>query len=99
MKRAVNCVDVKIDYINFNGECLVFEFTKSKGNQNEGKNLGPWNVYANPSKMWLCPVPSLSRYLFCYSDVLKGDVPLFKGKSQYTKYATQLTKLVKYLDI
>ena len=48
--------------------------------------------------MRLCPVLSLLRYLFWYPGVLNGDVPLFEGKSQYTQYATRLTKLVKQLD-
>ena len=48
--------------------------------------------------MWLCPVISLSRYLFFYPDVLKGDVSLFEGKSHYTQYATRLKNLVKQLD-
>ena len=43
-------------------------------------------------------MPSLLLYLFCYPGVLKGDVPLFEGKSQYTQYAMQLTKPVKQLD-
>ena len=48
--------------------------------------------------MWLCPVRSLSRNLSCYPNVLKGDVPLFEGKPQYTQYATWLKKIVKQLD-
>ena len=98
MKREENWVTVKINHIHFHGDCLVFEFEKSKGHQKGENNLGSWHVYANPSKMWLCPVLSLPRYLFCYPDVLKGDVPLFEGKSQFTRYATRLAKLVKKLD-
>ena len=49
--------------------------------------------------MWLCPVLELLRYLFCYPDLLKGGVPLFKGKPQYTQYATKSTKTVKQLDM
>ena len=99
MKRAENCVNSKINHIHFHGDCLVFEFKNYKGHPKGEKNLGPCRVYTNPSKMWLCPVLSLSRYLFCYPNVLKGDVPLFRGKSQYTQYATWLTNLVKILDI
>ena len=49
--------------------------------------------------MWLCPVLSLLRFLFCYPDLLKCDVPIFEGKLQCTRYATQLTKLFKQLDM
>ena len=48
--------------------------------------------------MWLCPVLSSSWYLFFYTDVFNGDVPIFERISQYTQYATQLTKIVKQLD-
>ena len=84
MKRAENCVYAKINHIHFHGDCLLFESAKSKGHQKVEEHLGPWHVYANPSKMWLCPVLSLLWYLFCYPDVLKGDVPIFEVKSQYT---------------
>ena len=48
--------------------------------------------------MWLCTVLSLSQYLFCYFDEVKGDVQLFEVKPQYTRYVTQLMQLVKKLD-
>ena len=35
MKRAENSINAKINHIRFHGECLVFEFTKSKGHQKE----------------------------------------------------------------
>ena len=81
MKRTKNCVNAKINHINFHGDCIVFEFTKYKGHKKGENYLGPWHVYANPSKMWLCPVLSLSRYLFCCPDVLNNDLTLFEGKS------------------
>ena len=98
MKRTENGVNARINHIHFHGDCLVFEFTKSNGDQKTGKKLGPWHVYANPSKMWLCPVISLSRYLFCYPDVLNVNVQMFEGRSQYKRCDTRLMKLVKYLD-
>ena len=87
-EKGENCANAKIIHIHFHGDCLVFEFAKPKGYQKGENNLGPWHVYANPLKMWLCPVLSLSRYLFCYPYVLNGYVPLFEGKLQYTRYAT-----------
>ena len=95
MKRAENCVNTKINHILFHGNCLVFEFEKYKGHQKGEKHLVPLHVYANLSKMWLCPVLSLSRYLSCYLDALKDDVPLFEGKSYFKRYALQLTNIVK----
>ena len=44
-------------------------------------------------------ISTLGAALFCYPDILKGDVPLFKRKLQSTGYATLFTKLVKQLDM
>ena len=68
------------NHIHFHGDCLVFEFARSKGHKKGENHLGPWHVYANPLKMRLCPVLSLLQYLFWYPGVLNGDVPLFEGK-------------------
>jgi hypothetical protein len=99
MKRAENCVNARINHIYFLHDALVFQFAKSKGHQKGENHVGPWHVYANPHKPWICPVLSLARYLLCYPDVLKGDVPLFEGNSQYNRYATRFMKLVKELEI
>ena len=42
-------------------------------------------------------VSSAIIFAVFYHDVLKDDVAIFEVKSQYTQYATQLTKLVKQL--
>ena len=93
MKRAENVVGAKINHIKFIDDCLVFEFAKSKGNQT-GEPHGPWHVYANPLKPWICPVLSLARYLLCYPDVLRGDVPLFEGTNQYARYSARFMQLI-----
>ena len=45
----------------------------------------------------ICPVLAMARYIFCYPEVLKGDVPLFDGTSQYGRYAARMRDL--YLDL
>ena len=55
-KRAENCVNTKINHINFHGDCPVFELAKYKGHKNGEKCLGPWHVYENPPKMCSCTV-------------------------------------------
>ena len=92
IKRVENCVKAKINHIHFHGDYLVFEFAKSKGHKKGDQHLGPWHFYANPSKMCLCPVLSLLRYLFCYPDLLNDDVPLSEEKSYYRLYSTKLIK-------
>ena len=64
MKRAGNRVNAKMNYINFHGDCLVFDFAKYKVHKNGEKYFGPWHVYKNPSKLWLYSVLSLLQYLF-----------------------------------
>ena len=94
MKRAENCVDAKINNISFQDDSLVFEFEKCKTRQT-GDPFGPWHVYSNPEKPWLCPVLALARYLFCYPEVLRGDVPLFEGTNQYARYSAGMLKFYK----
>ena len=72
----------------------MFQFAESKSHQTGESHVGPWHVYANPQKPWLCPVLSLARFLFCPPDVLQGDVPLFEGDSQYERYSKVVFKLV-----
>ena len=50
MKRAGNCVNAKMNYINFHGDCLVFDFAKYKVHQNGEKYFGPWHVYKKSIK-------------------------------------------------
>ena len=59
------------------------------------KHVGPWHLYSNPYKPWLCPILALSRYLFCYPEVLRGDVPLFEGRQQYSRYCSIFNRMVK----
>ena len=41
------------------------------------------------------PVLALARYLFCYPEVLRGDVPLFEGINQYAGYSASMLKFYK----
>ena len=41
MKRAEQCVDAKVTHIRFENDCLVFEFSKSKGRQDNEEHFGP----------------------------------------------------------
>ena len=98
MKRAENCVNAKINHIYFRHDALVFDFAKSKGHQKGESHLGPWHIYANPRKPWMCPLLALSRYLFCYPEILKGDMPLFEGNAQYNRYAMIYHKAILDLE-
>jgi len=97
MKRAENYVNCKINHITFQNNCLVFEFAKSNSHQRGESHIAPWHVYANPHMPWCCPVLSLARYLFSFPEVLKGDMPLFDGTSQYARYHNLFSNLLTCL--
>ena len=85
-KRAENCEGCKIDHIYWSADSLVFEFAKSKGDQ-DGKFVGPWHCYSNPESPHLCVVLALANYCLTYQEVLIRGAPLFEGMSQYDRYA------------
>ena len=96
MKKTENCVNAKINHIHFHGDCLVFEFAKSKVHKKGENHIGPWNIHANPFKNVVVS-SAIIIVVFLYPGVLKGYVPLSEGKSQCAQYATRFTKLVKQL--
>ena len=87
MKRAENCQMCKISHIYFHGDALVFEFAKSKGDQ-DGKFVGPWHCYANPQKPHVCVVLAMAKFCLAYDGVLSKNAPLFEGISQYDRYSS-----------
>ena len=95
MKRAENCVHAKINHIRFEHDSLVFEFSKSKGHQKGESHVGPWHVYSNPLKPWLCPVLSMACYLITYPMILEGNLSWFPGDNQYGRYGSLFAKVVK----
>ena len=95
MKRADNCVDSKITHIRFKYDSLVFEFAKSKGQQEGEEHVGPWHVYVSPYEPAMCHVLTLAKYVFCYPSVVCGKSPLFEGTNQYNRYSKIFAKLVE----
>jgi hypothetical protein len=95
MKRAENCVDCKITHITFEGDSLVFQFAKSKSQQDGEEHIGPWHIYANPKEPFICPVLSLARYLFTFPNVLVGKSPLFEGTAQYNRYSNFFSRILR----
>ena len=64
MARSQNVVDSHVENMYFDNDCLVFQFGKTKCDQT-GKNSDQlWHVYANPHNSAICPVLSLSCYIF-----------------------------------
>ena len=95
MKRDENCLDAKISHTTLKNDSLVFQFYKSKGNQNVEDHVGPWNVYASLHGTHIFPVLALSRYLFAYTDLLVNKTSLFQGKYQYNRYSRMFLLLIK----
>jgi hypothetical protein len=76
-------------------DALVFLFAKSKSHQDGSEEfLGPWHVYANPHKPYLCPVLSLARFLFTYPETFSGRRPLFEGNNSYSRYQKVFARLL-----
>jgi len=99
MKRAENAVEAKISHISFRDDALVFQFAKSKGRQNGEEHLGPWHIFANPHKPYLCPVLAMARYLFMYPESLLGTRKVFEGSNTYSRYCKQYRSfLLKHAD-
>ena len=82
MKQVENVVNAKIAHISFRNDAIVFLFSKSKAHQDGAEEyLGPWHVYANPQKPWLCPVLAMARFCFMYPEVFALSCPLFEGNN------------------
>ena len=77
MKRDENCAGCKINHINWNGDALMFEFAKSKGDP-DGKFTGPWHCHANPEKPYICVVLALAKYFLNFTEVMDNGALLFK---------------------
>jgi hypothetical protein len=94
--RAENCIGAQINHISFLRDALLFEFGKSKTDQEGGKHTDhPWHVYANPLVPEICPVLALARYLLAHPNVLKGNCKLFEGVSQYERFSNIFTDIIK----
>jgi hypothetical protein len=95
MKRAENVVGAKIAHVYMMNDALVFLFAKSKSHQDGSEEfLGPWHVYANPHKPYLCPVLALARFLFTYPETFSGSRPLFEGSNSYSRYQKVFARLL-----
>ena len=82
MARSQNVVDSHVENVYFDNDCLVFQFGKTKCDQT-GKNADQlWHVYANPHNPAVCPVLSLSRYLFANPGVLIDGIIRREGEGE-----------------
>ena len=77
---------MKVNYVQWENDSLVFYFTKTKGDQSGDNSGDPWHVYSNPKNPELCPVLSLAKYLISHTDLLNGKFPLFHGNNQYDRF-------------
>ena len=82
ISRAENCLTANISQIYFHQDSILFDFGKSKSDQEGIKNIDhPWHLYANPLDPIVCPLVALTRYLFPHPNILKGEESLFEGVS------------------
>lgn len=95
MARSDNIKDLNIKQIEWRNDCLVFFFAKGKRNQ-EGEGCDtPWHVYSNPNDPYLCPVLSLSKYIFSNPDIITSGGRLFPGDEQYSRFIKIFRDIIK----
>ena len=94
MARADNCVNMHVNHIQWQDDCLLFFFGKSKKNQTGDASDRPWHVYSNPNAPHLCPVLALAKYLLTHPDLLQEGSPLFPGGSQYERFVKIFHKVI-----
>ena len=85
MKRAENCIDLKLEHVRMEEDALIFEFVKSKGAQGGEEHVGPWHVYANPLDQFKCPVLTFAKYIFSFPNCTKKNESVFEGRLQYKR--------------
>ena len=80
MARSENVVNAHIFHIEWNADCLVFRFVKSKGDQTGRNSDQEWHVYANPHNPEICPVLALACYIFSNPGIFQeGEEEVVKG--------------------
>ena len=95
LARSDNCFSMHVSHIAFQNGCLLFFFSKSKGNQTGEASEHPWHVYSNPQNPCLCPVLALARYLLSNPDVVKNKGLLFPGEYQYNRFMGIFHKVIE----
>ena len=64
MARSDSSVNMHVQHVQWNTDCLVFYFETSKINQTGKRLQDPWHIYSNPNNPEICPVLFLAKYLF-----------------------------------
>ena len=85
MARADNVVNLGVEHVEWNSDCLVFYFATTKTDKSGEKQRLPWHVYANPLKPHICSVLAFAKYVLSHPDIIQdnGQNRLFSGTSQY----------------
>ena len=96
MARADNIVIITVPNIEWQDDCLLIYYPKSKGNQFGERNDIPLHVYSHPDKPHLCPVLALAKYMFSSPNVFaEENCFLFPGTSQYSRFAKIFDKIIR----
>lgn len=61
--RCASVSGIMFDHLTWSGDAMVVVFPSHKGDQ-EGKNVLPKHVYANPFSPSICPILSMAVYVF-----------------------------------
>ena len=93
--RAENCLEAKVEHISFHRDALLFDFAKTKIDQEGIKNIDdPWHVYENNLEPVVFTLPALAHYIIVHPSILTGQSYLFKGHYQYERFKKIFNEVV-----
>jgi hypothetical protein len=94
--RSHSVASIMLNHINWENDCLLLTLPKHKGDQ-EGTNVSPKHIYANPFKPEICPILSLAICVFSTNVFHRNgsDWCLFSGGSLEGKFSHWLQTTLK----
>jgi hypothetical protein len=100
MARSASVGNIYLQHIDWQGDCLVINIPKHKGDQT-GEGLGhAKHIYANTVNSHICPILALAIYIFC-SGELNGTYSgnkLFPGDEPEGRFTKVLSSILKEDD-
>lgn len=95
--RSNNVGFILYDHISWEGDALVIQLPKTKGDQ-EGTSSYPRHLYSNPDNSYVCPVLALAVHVFssglCNSNAQLKLFQSTKPQSLFNEWLSQLWKTI-----
>ena len=94
MARSITAGAIMYDRMTWEGDALVINIGKMKNDQ-EGQNLSPRHIYANPENPAICPILSLALLVFTNSYTRSGSSRLLFGEHAKDRFGEWLRKTAR----